>query len=368
MKNLKLFANCIPTKGFRISIMTDLQFGKIIPIPNSLLYLLKKYDGLSLKEILLDQPTKYHDTIKEYYQFLLEKGLVFACDRNEIEFFPELPLDWDFPAQITNAVVEYKSSLFSKIVRQLDNLNCKAVNVIIENSDYNKIKSILDILQKTSIYRFELHINKIDYSTLDELIDLFNKYNRIQNVFIFNSAKSQVIIQKSYNIYIMREKYSHSSCGNISHHNFSINIPFFTEAQKHNTCLNRKISVDVNGDIKNCPSMKKSYGNIKNTNLKEAIEKPGFKDLWYINKDKIDVCKDCEFRYMCTDCRAFIKDPDNIYSQPAKCNYNPYIAKWKGQEGYITVEEWRKQNTDWEEKAKKGRKNYQKKSYNKYNS
>ena len=42
---------------------------------------------------------------------------------------------------------------------------------------------------------------------------------------------------------------------------------------------------------------------------------------------------------MCTDCRVFIKDPENIYSQPAKCTYNPYIAKWQGEEGYVPVEE-----------------------------
>ncbi|MDR2057516.1 MAG: hypothetical protein LBP83_04405, partial [Dysgonamonadaceae bacterium] len=51
-------------------------------------------------------------------------------------------------------------------------------------------------------------------------------------------------------------------------------------------------------------------------------------------------CKDCEFRYICTDCRAYLQDSNDIYSQPAKCNYNPYIAKWAGEEGYYPVEEW----------------------------
>ena len=75
--------------------------------------------------------------------------------------------------------------------------------------------------------------------------------------------------------------------------------------------------------------MKQSFGNIENTTLKDAIEKPKFKDLWFINKDQIDVCKDCEFRYICPDCRGFIKDSENVYSQPAKCTYNPYICKWE---------------------------------------
>ena len=38
-------------------------------------------------------------------------------------------------------------------------------------------------------------------------------------------------------------------------------------------------------------------------------------------KDDIDKCKECELRYMCQDCRAYIKDKENIYSAPTKCNY-----------------------------------------------
>ena len=43
---------------------------------------------------------------------------------------------------------------------------------------------------------------------------------------------------------------------------------------------------------------------------------------------KIHVCKDCEFRYICTDCRAYIEDPNDILSKPLKCGYNPYTAEW----------------------------------------
>ncbi|MCR9102370.1 MAG: grasp-with-spasm system SPASM domain peptide maturase, partial [bacterium] len=103
----------------------------------------------------------------------------------------------------------------------------------------------------------------------------------------------------------------------------------FTESINHNSCLNRKISIDTEGNIKNCPSMKESYGNIKDTTLLEALEKPGFKKYWNITKDQISVCKDCEFRYICTDCRAYLEDPDDIYSKPLKCGYNPYTCEWE---------------------------------------
>ncbi|HLT42986.1 MAG TPA: hypothetical protein VKZ95_09805, partial [Sphingobacteriaceae bacterium] len=43
----------------------------------------------------------------------------------------------------------------------------------------------------------------------------------------------------------------------------------------------------------------------------------------------VDVCKDCEFRYICQDCRAYLKNSDDLYSKPLKCTYNPYEGVWE---------------------------------------
>lgn len=51
----------------------------------------------------------------------------------------------------------------------------------------------------------------------------------------------------------------------------------------------------------------------------------------HIKKDDIEICKDCEFRYICTDCRVQV---DHKYARPNTCIYNPYTNLWKGQEGY----------------------------------
>lgn len=75
--------------------------------------------------------------------------------------------------------------------------------------------------------------------------------------------------------------------------------------------------------------MTESFGNIRDTTLKQAIEKPGFKKYWNITKDQISVCKDCEFRHICTDCRAYLEDPEDSFSKPLKCGYNPYTCEWE---------------------------------------
>ncbi|GEN75154.1 hypothetical protein CHA01nite_08940 [Chryseobacterium hagamense] len=80
--------------------------------------------------------------------------------------------------------------------------------------------------------------------------------------------------------------------------------------------------------------MCQSFGNIENTTLEEALSKKDFKKYWNITKDDIEICKDCEFRYICTDCRAFTEaalrsDQGLDISKPLKCGYNPYTNEWK---------------------------------------
>jgi SPASM domain peptide maturase of grasp-with-spasm system len=74
--------------------------------------------------------------------------------------------------------------------------------------------------------------------------------------------------------------------------------------------------------------MTECYGNIKDTTLEEVLNHPDFKKYWNIKKDQISICKDCEFRHICTDCRAYVENPV-IYSKPLKCGYNPYTCEWE---------------------------------------
>lgn len=109
---------------------------------------------------------------------------------------------------------------------------------------------------------------------------------------------------------------------------------FYTEALNHNSCLHKKMGVDKDGNIRNCPSMPKAFDNIKNTTLQAAFRNTDFKEYWTVTKNDIAVCKDCEFRYICTDCRAYTeRTATNIagldVSKPLKCGYNPSTAEWE---------------------------------------
>jgi radical SAM protein with 4Fe4S-binding SPASM domain len=114
-------------------------------------------------------------------------------------------------------------------------------------------------------------------------------------------------------------------------------MDLFTEAMSHNTYFNRKVSIDVNGFIKNCSSNLKSFGNVKKEKIHDIITKKNFQKLWNSKKDQTEVCMDCEFRYMCVDSRTPVQTKNGKWIHKIECKYNPYIAKWEGEEGYKSL-------------------------------
>ena len=108
---------------------------------------------------------------------------------------------------------------------------------------------------------------------------------------------------------------------------FSVNIQMFTESLSFNNCLNKKLGIDKSGYVKNCPSFKNNFGHIENIKLNELFLNKKFIIYWKIKKDDIKVCKTCEFRYICSDCRVFTTK-NQINGKPSKCKYNPTTNEW----------------------------------------
>ena len=329
-----LFAQCIVVKGAKKYIICDLQRNAIYVINEGIYEILTKYKNLSINEVKSKYKNNFDKQIEDNMQFLISNQLVFITESPN--WFPRMNLEWDKPQIITNAIVEICDNIqyLDLLLNQLERLGCFHVEINISNAmKFSDIDTLLSMFDDRKIRNVNLNI--FYHKTLSNKVlkNLLMKYQRVGKVHVFLTPINFIEelgenIQN--NIKYHRENIVFSqSCGSITDKYFVSGIELFTEAQHHNTCLNRKISIDVNGDIKNCPSMPESFGNIRDTTLEEAINKPGFKKYWNINKDKIHVCKDCEFRYICTDCRAYIEDPEDIYSKPLKCGYNPYTGEWE---------------------------------------
>lgn len=338
-----LYANCILVKGYSKAIIMDLQRNNYVNISNKMADSFNS-DCNSFK--IESQITQDNISLPSFVQDLINKNLIFKTE--EPDLFPSIDKKYKEPYKFTNSIIDQNKQSSYNLKETLDQLSALQVKFIqirfFDTTDITKTEEILKYIEKMrmSFLSVELLIKSTQDINTKKCIELIKKYNRISNI-ILHSASSNNFIPPiwgttGYIISTDTHIKSSLSCGQVNQTYFTINIKSYTESLEFNSCLNRKICIDVNGNIKNCPSMKQAFGNIKNTLLKKAIEHPDFKKTWNISKDNIEICKDCEFRYMCTDCRAFIKNPKNIFSQPEKCKHNPYTAQWSHQKGYSPVE------------------------------
>ena len=336
-KHFRLFSDCIPVKGFTRSIICDLRRINYYLIPNDLYDIINQNIKSSSEEIFGRYSQEENKTLNEYYAFLLENELGFWCDNDELNLFPDLPLSWDLPSQITNCIIDiqnYELHDYSNYFDQLEMLGCFHIQIrsYVELSA-EQLENIVSKAENKAIKSIQFHIQFSNFSELDKCKYLIDKFYRMTTVFVYGAPTEKIFYESKSTtgtiVFIEKEFKSFKQCGVVNHNYFTTNISFFTESLAYNSCLNRKISIDINGEIKNCPSMLKSYGNVKNKTLRQVINEGDFKDVWLINKNKINICKDCEFRHICTDCRAYIEDPKDNYSKPLKCGYDPYTANWE---------------------------------------
>lgn len=330
----KLFSSCFPVKGETRSVICDVQRAKVFYIPNILHHILTTYRNSSIDEVKSNFETAHWEQIDEYFDYLLENELVF--ETSEPENFPEVEVNWDSYHIINNAIIDTNAASnhnYEKILFELEELRCDFVEF--RFFDKINIEQLYQIAKITTKSRFRniTFMCKFNSDFLEQDIsNLLLAYQRIGTIVFYDTPVDITENYDNFNqrlIYISDQLNSEKCCGIVDESLFNINMSLYMESHFFNSCLNKKISVDTQGRIKNCPSMARSFGKTNEITLSEALEKEGFKNLWEINKDKIEGCNVCEFRYICTDCRAYLSDPENILGKPLKCGYDPYTGKWE---------------------------------------
>jgi len=333
-KYLELFSCCFLSKGFSRSIIVDTQRFEFHFIPNELYEILVVDAKLPFTDILKKYGEENEEIINEYVLFLLEKELAFFT--NEPKAFPKISEDVISPRLISNAIIdigEESTYDISNTIKELDDLNCEGLQIRIfcaKNEDfYVALTKMLLETQQLKTIEMIIPFNEV-FSKQKYYQFILQNCILINRLVIFNSPSTKEIYKEIGSILftecVIKDE---SHCGNISKEYFATAIGSVVESTKYNSCLYKKISVDRFGNIKNCPSMMQTFGQAGKSPMRDILKNKAFTNIWKINKDQIKVCQYCEFRSICTDCRAYIKNPLDMYSKPLKCDYNPYTALWE---------------------------------------
>ncbi len=338
MNFFNLFSNILVTKGVNRILISDLQREQSELYPLELYDIIEELKKKSIEDVLNLYEKDSQEFVQEYLEILTENEYGFVSQNDWDKHFPPLSLKYFDVSTISNIFIEIKDiSVLYKLKASIENLDIKHLVIysttIFSMDDFLTVESIFNKTPLRGLEIFSPYYAAVDK---DFIQNLSKKALRIYNLVFFDCKRSPFKVKDEFTFVVnfTEEKIKITSCGRVDVKYFTTNLPKVLEAINHNSCLNKKIAIDSEGNIKNCPAMVQNFGNVFNNTLEEAIGQDDFKKYWNLTKDKIEVCKDCEFRYICTDCRAYTErthqnEASLDISKPLKCGYDPYTTEWK---------------------------------------
>jgi len=335
MSHYKLHSHCFLTKGPLRSIIVDLERRRYETIPCDMHDLIDSFkDGHANWAAILD-PYAHEDrmVLNQYLDWLLTKEYVFKYDTTHQNLKP-VPLIYESAFLVDSAIIDLSSdSKYSvpKVLAELAVLRCKSLQI--RDYDGYHARALTEaILMADDSFVCNIHVLLKATERSLALEKMLLTSPRVSSIVIHGCSARLISDLREFSdkrlTYTPTLVTNEACCGAISERYFTVNHRCASLGLFGNTCLYKKISVDRFGNIKNCPSSIESYGRLQETTLESALEDQHFRSLWHITKSQVEVCKDCEFRMICTDCRAYRKDMSNLLSKPLKCNYDPYSAQW----------------------------------------
>lgn len=101
------------------------------------------------------------------------------------------------------------------------------------------------------------------------------------------------------------------------------------------SCLAGKITITESGDVLPCIfSRTQILGNVKQMGgIRPVLLSSSLRKVWNTTKDNVLVCQDCEYRYVCFDCRPLSEavaegKAGYLHAPYPRCSYNPYTGEW----------------------------------------
>ena len=330
-----LYASCVPVSGAKNKIICDLQRNSYVRIPDGLFEILTKHRGRSHAEVKAAYNNEYDEVIDGYFEMLVHHEFAFAC--TDPALFPPLSLNWRSPFAVYNAILDRGAGTtydLNEALRQLSEACCKFLQLrYFSPASAGEIEDLFEYLDhiRSATIGIELVLPESTGVTVAVARGWLRTYNRLNKISLHGTGRPfavEEVRSKRFLLTTPEAVDGAAHCGVIDSAFFSINVKAFTEARAFNSCLNGKISIDQRGYIRNFPSMAQDFGHFPATSLAEAANHPDFRKQWSVTKDQVAVCRDCEFRYICTDCRAYTVG-GAAKGKPSKCGYDPYAGVWK---------------------------------------
>lgn len=165
---------------------------------------------------------------------------------------------------------------------------------------------------------------KVKYRVANVLMDGLCLGKKNTDFYTLNPKRDVVRMSGRANINLLNKEYIKLKSITIDRFNRGISLSSVSKSVSGHNCFASKIYIAADMNVYPCVMERRlCHGNLNSKHLKDILDQ----DILLFNKDKVMVCKDCEFRYACFDCRPDSIEGD-IYEKPWYCSYNPQEGKW----------------------------------------
>lgn len=330
-KYVKVFEDCRVVDGIFKSVICDFTRKKYYPISKQQSDFFSQIDKKSVSEV--ERDINRSNEYKFFFDFLLEQEMIFYCTKQELDYFPQIENQWYSSSTISNLLLfrsEKSTDNFIKQLPILDKLGLKHVQLFIEGKvNFNQLKFWIESISRISVKSIEIFISHENASPLLEEASGLSP-TQIVTVTVTDSNEFKILKRNNeqlFNILFIRNAFEE-----VFGHNppdpsyFNVDIRQYMEARYFNTYFNEKLIIDSNDNI--IANVNDGIiENLENIDIETLVTSKDFKRPAQINKDHIEVCKDCEYRYVCNDSRT-PKRVNGKWEYEQECYYNPYSGEW----------------------------------------
>jgi hypothetical protein len=305
---ITIFEDIKITMGYNRSLLLDFTKGRFEFLDNDVARLLNDLSNYISFEELIVKNDKFKCEIIQ-----LREWFVFNEFSSDDFVFPKIsPFnESSYPFQcitieISEEILNHIKQIFSFFIELTQNL------IFIVNSE-KEILKVMDLFQNYE------HIH-IQFLTKDKVVssdDIQVDFKNISVDYYHERIKNHFDISIATNNFIYRE-------------NLNYNSGYF---EKLFIKCTGEIAVNIFDDF--------VIGNLIDLKNKSDFTKLKNHELYKIyansKSDQIQVCKECELRYTCTDLQQPKMAKSGFFYKEKECDYNPFISKWKNEDGYKTL-------------------------------
>ncbi|TSJ41290.1 hypothetical protein [Fluviicola chungangensis] len=315
---IALYEDVRIAKGYNRSILHDLSKGGFEFLSNEAFEVLSNLHEYDNFNSCLEQNAEIADELKSLDALNIINHFI-----SDIHVFPKIDKSNSMPSHF------------------------QAITFVVNTSNIKYIQRNIGVLSRLTQNLF-LIFDKKHILFLDFLIDFLKDNQHLRIIFcgkrsLLDKIDSIVSKHKVFCEYAeidLSDKAKYIETFPSLHNNYLL----FNETLNFNSGFYEKILINADGRIGINLFDDFNLGHISKIKTIEDFESlkinERYQEVINIKVDQIAVCQQCEFRYMCTDIKIprqsnfsreiFVKD---------ECRYNPFISKWKHEEGFSRLAE-----------------------------